>query len=366
MWGDAGVRCEETLSPPGREAPFTGPRYPGRMPRPRPLIVGHRGAPGYRPEHSRSSYDLALAMGVDAVEPDVVVTRDGVLVVRHENEIGSTTDVSARPEFADRRTTKTVDGAELTGWFTEDFTWDELSTLRCRERLPKVRSTSASFDDRQNVLRLRDVLDLVRAASLEQGREIGVVLEIKHATYFDDLGWDVAALVEDELRDAGWADGELPLYIEAFESTVLRRIRERGIRGTYIYLLEAAGRPFDLVAALGATAPTYRQTAAPEGLDRLVGVVDGISVDKRMILAPDRWGRATGPTPVVADAHARGLQVFTWTCRPENAFLVGQFRRGGGPSAFGDWEAEWGIIRDADVDGVFVDHPDLGIAFFRR
>lgn len=337
----------------------------GRMPRSRPLVVGHRGAPGYRPEHSRSSYDLALAMGVDAVEPDIVVSRDGVLVVRHENEIGSTTDVAARPEFADRRTTKTVDGAELSGWFTEDFTWEELSTLRCRERLPKVRPVSASFDDRQPVLRLREVLDLVRAASLEQGREIGIVLEIKHATYFGGLGWDVAALVDEELQAAGWARGELPLYVESFESTVLQRVKERGVRGTYIYLLEASGRPYDLIASLGKAAPTYRETAGPAGLDRLVGVVDGISVDKRMILAPDKLGRATGPSAVVADAHARGLQVFTWTCRPENAFLVPQFRRGAKSSTFGDWESEWGIIRDAGVDGVFVDHADLGVGFFR-
>ena len=140
-------------------------------------------------------------MGVDAVEPDIVVSKDGVLVVRHENEISGTTDVADRPEFADRRTTKAIDGAELTGWFTEDFTWQELSTLRCRERLPKLRPSSASFDDEQPVLCLRDVLDLVRAASLEQGRELGVVLEIKHATYFAGLGWDFAELIEAELAD---------------------------------------------------------------------------------------------------------------------------------------------------------------------
>jgi len=335
------------------------------MPRTRPLVIGHRGAPGYRPEHSRSSYDLALAMGVDAVEPDVVVSKDGVLVVRHENEISGTTDVADRPEYAERRTTKTIDGAALTGWFTEDFTWDELSTLRCRERLPKLRPSSASFDDQQRVLRLRDVLDLVRAGSLEQGREIGVVLEIKHATYFAGLGWDVAELVERELLDAGWGRGELPLTIEAFESTVLRGLRERGIRGTYVYLLEAAGRPYDMVAALGTAAPTYRDTARPAGLDRLVGVVDGISVDKRMILAPDKLGRMTGPSPVIADAHARGLRVYTWTCRPENAFLVGQYRTRGGAGAYGDYESEWAVIRDAGIDGVFVDHADLGVAFFR-
>ena len=304
-------------------------------------------------------------MGVDAVEPDIVVSKDGVLVVRHENEISGTTDVADRPEFADRRTTKTIDGAELTGWFTEDFTWHELSTLRCRERLPKLRPSSASFDDEQPVLRLRDVLDLVRAASLEQGRELGVVLEIKHATYFAGIGWDFAELIEAELLDAGWARGELPLTIEAFESTVLGGLRERGIRGTYVYLLEAAGRPFDMVAAFGKAAPTYRDTARPAGLDRLVGVVDGISVDKRMILAPDKLGRMTGPSPVISDAHARGLRVYTWTCRPENAFLVGQYRTRGGAAAFGDYESEWAVIRDAGIDGVFVDHADLGVAFFR-
>ncbi len=335
------------------------------MPRRRPLVIGHRGAPGYRPEHTRSSYDLALALGVDAVEPDVVFTADGVLVVRHENEIGTTTDVADRPEFAGRRTTKTIDGTEHTGWFTEDFTWDELATLRCRERLPQLRTSSATFDGEQPPLRLRDVLDLVGQASLDQGREIGVVLEIKHATYFSGLGYDVAGAIAAELRDAGWATGRLPLYLESFEQTVLEAVRSEGVRGTYIYLLEAAGSPYDLVATQGRAAPTYREQARPAGLDRLVGRVDGISVDKKMILAPDKLGRATGPASVVADAHARGLRVFTWTCRPENVFLVGQFRRGRAKAEFGDYAAEWRMIADAGVDGVFVDHPDLGVAFFR-
>ena len=334
------------------------------MPRRRPLVIGHRGAPGYRPEHTRSSYELALALGVDAVEPDVVFTADGVAVVRHENEIGSTTDVADRPEFAARRTTKTIDGDELTGWFTEDFTWAELATLRCRERLPNLRPSSASFDGAQPPLRLVDVLDLVREASLDQGREIGVVLEIKHATYFTALGYDVAGLIAAALRAARWGDGELPLYLESFESTVLAQVRAHGIRGTYIYLLEAAGHPFDLVSTHGAAAPTYAQQASPAGLDALVGTGDGISVDKRMILAPDRLGRTTGPSRVVADAHTRGLRVFTWTCRPENAFLLASFRRGRDKAAFGDYESEWRVIADAGVDGVFVDHPDLGIGFF--
>ena len=336
------------------------------MPRRTPLVIGHRGAPGYRPEHSRSSYDLALEQGVDAVEPDIVATRDGVLVVRHENEISGTTDVADHPEFSDRRTTKSVDGVSLTGWFTEDFTWDELSTLRTRERIPQLRPVSATFDDAQPILRLTDLLELVHLGSLERGREIGVVLEVKHATYFEGIGLDLVPMILRDLQRTGWDSGALPLVVEAFESTVLQRLRAAGLPAQYIYLLEAKGTPFDLLASLGTAAPTYPWTATPAGLDALVGTVDGISVDKRMILAPDRIGRATGPSPVVADAQARGLQVFTWTARPENAFLVKEFRGHGGKPAFGDYESEWEIIRRAGVDGVFVDHPDLGVAFFRE
>ncbi|REJ05294.1 glycerophosphodiester phosphodiesterase [Microbacterium bovistercoris] len=323
-----------------------------------PLVIGHRGAPGYRPEHSRSSYELALAMGVDAVEPDIVATRDGVLVVRHENDISGTTDVAEHPEFADRRTTKKVDGESLTGWFTEDFTWDELSTLRTRERLPRLRPSSASFDDAQPILRLTDLLDLVREGSIEHGREIGVVLEIKHATYFEGIGLDLVPLIVRDLRVAGWADGELPLIVESFERTVLQRLREQGIAASYIYLIEASGKPFDQIAALGRAAPTYRSEVEPEGLDRLVGSVDGISVSKRMLLGRD--------SVLVDRAHARGLRVFTWTCRPENKFLDPAYRGPGGKAAFGEYEAEWDVIARTGVDGVFVDHPDLGVAFFRR
>lgn len=330
------------------------------MPRHPPLVIGHRGAPGYRPEHSRSSYALALEFGVDAVEPDVVFTKDRVAVVRHENEIGSTTDVASHPEFAGRRTTKRIDGVEHTGWFTEDFTWDELATLRCRERLPALRPASAGFDGEQPILRLGELLDLVRDVGLQQGREIGVVLEIKHATFFASLGLDVPALIAAELRDARWADGELPLTVESFEQTVLGGVRDEGVRGRYVYLLEASGRPFDLVASRGRSAPHYADQVQPQGLDRLAGEVDGISLDKTIVL--DRRRRM----PVVAEAQQRGLLVYAWTCRPENAFLAAPYRRGRSKAAFGDWEAEWDAIVATGVDGVFVDHPDLGVAHFGR
>ena len=329
-----------------------------RLPLDVPLIIGHRGAPGYRPEHTASSYRLAFAMGADAVEPDVVATSDGVLVIRHENEISGTTDVADRPEFADRRTTKRLDGAEITGWFTEDFTWAELATLRCRERLPALRPGSAGFDDTEPILRLPDLLALVAEASAEHGREFGVVLEIKHATFFAGAGHDLAALVDRDLRAAGWASGEHPLWIESFEQTVLDELRSRGVQGAYISLLEPEGAPADLVARDGAAAATYANALAVPGLDNLAGAVDGISVDKRILL------RSSG-TRLVAEAHARGLRVFTWTCRPENAFLARRFRGAGGAAAFGDYRAEWAAIAGTGVDGVFVDHPDLGRTAFR-
>jgi len=326
--------------------------YAVSMPDISPLLIGHRGAPGYLPEHTRSSYELAISMGVDAVEPDVVATADGVLVVRHENEISGTTDVAERPEFADRRTTKTFLGHEMTGWFTEDFTWAELQTLRCRERLPQIRRASAAHDGEEPMLSLRELLDLCAQ------RGVGIVLEVKHPTYFASIGVDLAALVAGELREAGWASGEHPLVIECFEKSVLGALQALGVRAQYIYLLEAAGAPLDLLATLGAGAPRYADSLTPAGLDALVGEVGGISVDKQMLLA-------SGNT-IVADAHARGLAVFTWTCRPENAFLDAAYRTGDDPAVFGNWQEEWATIAATGIDGVFVDHADLGAQIFRH
>ncbi|MDN8549705.1 glycerophosphodiester phosphodiesterase family protein [Microbacterium sp. NM3R9] len=329
----------------------------------RPLVIGHRGAPGYRPEHTRSSYLLALDAGADAVEPDIVFSRDGVAIVRHENEIGSTTDVAEHERFRERRTTKTIDGVAVTGWFAEDFSWDELAQLRCRERVPQLRPDSARHDGAEPMLRLRDVLDLVAHERERTGRAVGVVLEIKHATFLASVGFDVAALVAAELRDAGWDAGQHPLWVESFELDILDRLGASGVAGTRVFLLEATGAPFDRVAADGAQARTYDDWASPAGLAELHGRVDGISVDKRMILAP---GRSRQGGSVVADAHARGLSAFTWTARPENAFLVRRHRRAGGPAAWGDYASEWAELAASGIDGVFVDHPDLGVAVFGR
>jgi len=324
----------------------------------RPLIIGHRGAPGYRPEHTRGSYELAIEMGVDAVEPDIVVSNDGILVIRHENELSTSTDVADHPEFAQRRTTKRIDGLDHVGWFAEDFTWDELATLRCRERIPGIRPGSASFDDREPPLRLRDLLALLDDHRA-RGREVIPVIEVKHASYFAECGHDMAALLDTELASTGWKGRRV--VIESFELTILRRLRERGTHAELVFLLEAGGIPADQLT--DPTSRSYTEWMTPEGLDVLAAHVDGISPDKTVILAPDAGGRATGPAPVVARAHERGLAVFTWTCRPENAFLLPPFRTGD-LADYGDWRSEWAVLARAGLDGVFVDHADLGVEVF--
>jgi glycerophosphoryl diester phosphodiesterase len=328
--------------------------------RPRPLVIGHRGAPGYRPEHSRSGYELAFALGADSVEPDVVASKDGVLVIRHENEISGTTDVAERPEFAHLRTTKTVDGDEQTGWFTEDFTWEELRTLTVRERIPSVRPASAAFDGTERILRLRDLAEIVDAASERHGRALGMTVEIKHAAYFASAGLPLDELVATELTDAGWGSGR-PLVVESFEKTVLAGVAARGIGAEYVYLVERSGAAADLVARDGSAATTYAEELGDDGLDALVGVVDGVSADKALVLRLDDAGVATGTSGLVDRLHARGLTAYAWTLRPENRFLSAGFRSGP-VDAFGDWAAEFDLVLRTGLDGVFVDHPDLGVA----
>ncbi|HOT32868.1 MAG TPA: glycerophosphodiester phosphodiesterase family protein [Rhodoglobus sp.] len=318
-----------------------------------PLIIGHRGASGYRPEHTRAAYELAFRLGADAVEPDIVATRDGVLVLRHENEISGTTDVASRPEFADRRTTKLIDGARLTGWFTEDFTWAELSTLRAVERLPQVRQASATFDGLEPILRLRDLLGIIDDASGDRQRIM--VAELKHATYFESIGLPLDELFASEV--SGWASDE-NLIVECFEQTVLGKVRARGVPGRVVFLAEASGSPADLVAQFGSKALPYSAHLTNAGLARLATAVDGVSVDKRLILSTDAAGTTT-TTDFVERAHAAGLEVYTWTLRAENKFLAKGMRRGSSARDYGDWLDEFRLILGTGLDGVFADQPDL-------
>lgn len=365
-----------------------------------PMVIGHRGAPGYRPEHTRGSYELAFQLGADAVEPDIVATKDGVLVLRHENEISGTTDVADHAEFTDRRTTKEVDGAALTGWFTEDFTWEELSTLRARERIPALRQHSSTFDGHYPLLRLRDLLELIdrtgegTATAAGSARAPGLVAELKHATYFDAAGLPLDELLLAELADAGWSDRP-GVVVESFEHTVLVRLHERGFRGRRVYLLEGTGAPADRVAALGASAPGYDSDLSLRGLYALGSAaasaaarVDGISVETSQVLSSGSvsvalFGEDDGAdvgavtSDLVDLAHSAGLAVFCWTLRPENAMLPAEFRTDAGDparsdpargdparsdAAWGDWRRYFSILLHSGVDGVFADHPDLAVA----
>ena len=323
-----------------------------------PAIIGHRGASGYRPEHTSAAYELAFALGADAVEPDIVATRDGVLVLRHDAEISTTTDVASRPEFAALRTTKEIDGAVLDGWFTEDFTWAQLATLRCVERLDALRPLSAAFDGRQGILRLRDLLALVSAASDRHGRRLGIVAELKHATYFESLGLPLDELFPAELAAAGW-DDSAPLAVESFEQDVLLSLAARGLDADLVYLVEAHGAPADRVARSGSSARGYDHDVTDDGLAALAASgLTGVSADLSRIL------RTTGDGGVVATdlphrATAAGLQTYCWTLRPENEFLPPSARVGAAPGAPGDWWRVFELVLRSGVAAVFADHPDL-------
>ena len=322
----------------------------------RPAVIAHRGACGYRPEHSASAYRLALSLGADAVEPDLVATRDGVLVIRHENEISGTTDVATREEFAGRRRTREVDGTAVTGWFTEDFTWHELATLRVRERLPRLRPQSARFDGLERMLRIEDLLRLLDRHEERTGDRPVLVAEVKHATHFGSAG-----LPMDELVAAALAGvpGDA-LMVESFEQTVLDRLRARGTAGRRVYLLEAEGAAPDLVAHHGSAAPSYAAKLAPDSLAALATEVDGISLPKSLVLESAHGVRRS--SGLVERALEAGLEVYAWTLRAENRFLFREHRLGPNKSDHGDWMREFSLILGTGVTGVFADQPDLAIA----
>ena len=323
--------------------------------KPPALVIAHRGASGYRPEHTSAAFELAIALGADAVEPDLVATADGVLVIRHENEISGTTDVGSRPEFAGLRTTKVIDGNTLTGWFTEDFTWEQLSTLRTTERLPRLRPQNTAHAG-SGILRFADLVRLLDGVD----RPVGLVVELKHATYFESLGLPLDELFAAELGESGWPD-DSRLTVESFEETVLGALRARGIRAPLVFLIESEGAPADQVAARGSDAMPYSAYLGSAELERLSRRVAGISVNKRLLLRPNENGPVSGTTDLVERAHSVGLSVFCWTLRAENAFLPPALRRGTRPQDFGDWLTEFQLLLRSGVDGVFADQPDLAV-----
>ncbi|ELS53288.1 glycerophosphodiester phosphodiesterase family protein [Streptomyces viridochromogenes] len=313
----------------------------------RPLVIGHRGAAGWRPEHTAASYTYAVQTGADWIEPDLVPTKDHVLVVRHESEISQTTDVAARPEFAGRRTTKTVDGRSVTGWFTEDFTLAELKTLRAVERLPLVRNRNTVFDGREEVLTFQEVVDLARRLSRAHGRTIAVFPETKHPTYFRSLGLPLEPGLAAAIRRNRLGPREC--VVQSFEPTSLRRIAAEGLGVPLWQALGTTGGPYDLVSSGDPT--TYRDMMTPAGLARIAEYADWIGPDKSSVAG----------TSLVGDAHAAGLRIGPYTFRAENQFLPAHFRRGTGANDFGDAFAEYALYYGLGVDAVVTDFPDLAV-----
>ena len=295
-----------------------------------PLVIAHRGASGHRPEHTLEAYALAAQMGADFIEPDLVSTKDGVLVARHENEIGGTTDVAEK--FASRKARKVVDGDTISGWFTEDFTLAELRTLRAQERLS---FRSHAYDGQCLIPTFDDVLALADSLTRVSGRTVGVYPETKHPTYFRGLGLPIEEPMLRALRARGLDRANAPVFIQSFESGNLRVLATQ----TRIRLIQLVS--------------TARQVT-PAALRDIGTYAYGVGVNTRQIIGGDS---SAVPTSVITDAHAAGLRVHAWTLRPEPVFLAKRY--GGDPLA------EVREMVRLGVDGLFGDFPDQVVRGFR-
>ncbi len=315
-----------------------------------PATVGHRGASGHRPEHTLTAYRTAIRMGVDDIEIDLVSTSDGVLVARHEPELSTTTDVAEHPELACRRVTKTIDGHQVTGWFVEDFTLAEIKTLTARERMPATRPGNAAHDACEGIATLTEILAMVSAESIRRGNTVGVMIELKHAAYFDSIGLPLDEPLLAVLRRHGLDQPWARISLMAFEPEILQRLARR-TRLPIIQLLDVGD--------------TDAELCTPEGLLRIDAYADGIGPHKSLVLPRDGSGAIGDPSSLVRDAHRLWLTVHVWTLRAENRFLPSNLRRGSDPDAFGDMAGEARALLDVGVDGLITDHPELAVAAAR-
>jgi glycerophosphoryl diester phosphodiesterase len=327
----------------------------------RPIVIGHRGASGYVPEHTLTSYFIAVQQGADYIEPDLVSTKDGVLVARHENEISGTTNVADHNEFANRKTTKTIDGHPMEGWFTEDFTLAELKTLRARERLPQLRPANTRFDGQFEIPTFDEILSMVRALERMRGTHaprIGVYPETKHPSYFRSINLPLEGTMLRTFKRWGYRGKDAPVYIQSFEVGNLQALRKK-TQFRLLQLMEASGAPYDYVAR-GDT-HTYADLASAQGLREVAQYADAVGVDKTMIIPRTANETLGAPTSIVNDAHAAKLQVHVWTMRAENYFLPKEFRSSSDPAATGDLVGEITRLLATGIDGIFSDQPDIAV-----
>ncbi|HEY9600673.1 MAG TPA: glycerophosphodiester phosphodiesterase [Allocoleopsis sp.] len=313
-----------------------------------PLIIGHRGACGYRPEHTLASYELAIEMGADYIEPDVVSTKDGILVVRHENNISETTDVSNRTEFANRKTTKLIDGKAVTGWFTEDFTLEEIKTLRAKERLP---FRNHSFDGQFEIPTLQEVIELAKRKSAETGRTIGIYPETKHPSYSQSINLALELPLVALLKADGLTNQNDPVFIQSFEVENLKRLRQMTDLPLVQLLGEGDKQPYDFVVK--GDSRTYADLTAPKELAKISEYADGIGPYKHLIVPVGLDKKLQSATALIDDAHATDLVVHAWTFRNEEQYLA--------PDYNGNPQAEYEQFFQLGIDGVFTDFPDRAV-----
>ena len=328
-----------------------------------PIVIGHRGASGYRPEHTLAAYELAIQMGADYIEPDLVSTRDGVLVARHENALAilnpdgtinttdTSTDVYLRSEFSDRKTTKVIDGVSITGWFTEDFTLAELKTLRAIERIPAIRPQNTQYNELFEIPTLQEIIDLAKQQSSLLGRTIGIYPETKHPTYFDSIGLSLEEKLVEVLSANGYVDETAPVFIQSFEVSNLKDLNQL-TNVSLVQLINNGGRPYDFV--VNGDSRLYRDLITPLGLAEIATYANGIGANKNLIIPRDSQGNLLSPTTLVDDAHAAGLLVHAWTFRNEDVFLPRNLQ--------GNPQEEYRRFYETGVDGVFSDNPDTAFA----
>jgi glycerophosphoryl diester phosphodiesterase len=339
------------LSLPKGAAARGGRRRGGHL----PIVIGHRGSPAYRPEHTIASYTLAIEMGADYIEPDLCFTKDGQLVARHEPDIGDTTDVADHPEFTSRRHEETIDGRVTTNWFTFDFTLAELKTLRAKERLPMIRPANTALDGQFEVPTFQEVIDLAK----QHG--VGIYPETKHPTFFASKGFSFDEPLLSTLRANGLDRRGAKVFIQSFEVGNLKRLNTKTPL-PLVQLIDATGGPADMPGR------TYDQMVTPAGLAEIATYADGIGPERRRIVSNDVAGQPLGePTTLIRDAHRAGLVLHPFTFRPENEFLAADFRAGNPSSsefrrARGDQPAQLALYFELGVDGLFADNPDTARA----